>query len=305
MTEDKAKVSQSNPQLEARQQFGAMLREAREKAGYSIEELAHATKILMQFLEALEAGEFERLPGEVFIRGFSKSIAKVIHCDPVELMRLVDIATDHRRTERLLVVQGSPGASTVRVGNEYHESNFGPRKVLQTIKSLDRRIYLGAATLAVGLVLGYGAIYQIQKWASESDLSENQQAAKPAKPAVKPEDTATTPPPAEQAAANTTAVADQAQSLTVTSTGEPTLILNVKEAVDIRVNVDQRGWESSKYTPDTYKINFKDQVNVLILDAAAVDVVYNGKSLGNLGAKGKVRRLSFVAEAPVQPEKKL
>ncbi len=60
---------------EARLKFGAALATARQQAGYSVEELAHATKILAQFITALEVGEFERLPGTVFVRGFVKVLA--------------------------------------------------------------------------------------------------------------------------------------------------------------------------------------------------------------------------------------
>lgn len=282
MSEEKTKTA--HPLVEARLKFGRFLQESREKAGYSIEELHHASKILPQFIEALEAGEFERLPGEVFVRGFSKSIARVIHCDKASLEQLIDAATDAKYAERLLVVQGSPGASTVRVGSHYQEPKY--QVVVDFLKSLDRRIYFGAGALVLGLGLGYGAIVQIQRWANESDLSEKKVTL--SQPEVKAPEVvvAEAPLPVPEAVVP----------------AEPFVEIRVKSPVEIKVKVDQRGWEQTEYRPDSYKINFKDQVNLMVQDASAIEVFYNGRSIGNLGGKGVVRRLSFVAQGAVTDE---
>jgi len=49
--------------------FGRSLREARERRGVSLRQIANATKISMITLEALERNDIARLPGGIFSRG--------------------------------------------------------------------------------------------------------------------------------------------------------------------------------------------------------------------------------------------
>jgi cytoskeletal protein RodZ len=66
--------------------FGAHLKSERELRGVTIDEVASKTKIHTRYLHALENNQFEKLPGEVFINGFIRSIAKVIGADENELL---------------------------------------------------------------------------------------------------------------------------------------------------------------------------------------------------------------------------
>src|ERR1700737_3723046 len=55
--------------------LGARLREARERRGISLRQIANATKIGMSALEALERNDISRLPGGIFSRAFVRSYA--------------------------------------------------------------------------------------------------------------------------------------------------------------------------------------------------------------------------------------
>src|ERR1700675_943444 len=62
--------------------FGSKLREARERRGISLRQIADATKISMGFLEALERNDISRLPGGIFSRAFVRSYAVEVGLDP-------------------------------------------------------------------------------------------------------------------------------------------------------------------------------------------------------------------------------
>src|SRR5256885_13397437 len=62
--------------------FGQMLREARERRGVTLRQIANATKISVGVLEALERNDISRLPGGIFGRGFVRSYAIEIGLDP-------------------------------------------------------------------------------------------------------------------------------------------------------------------------------------------------------------------------------
>ncbi len=55
---------------------GQLLREAREAAGIDQRELAEELYLTLHYVQAIEAGEFSRLPGATFVRGYLRSYAK-------------------------------------------------------------------------------------------------------------------------------------------------------------------------------------------------------------------------------------
>jgi cytoskeleton protein RodZ len=67
--------------------FGAKLREAREKRGISLRQIATATKISIGALEALERNDISKLPGGIFSRAFVRSYAAEVGLDPEETIR--------------------------------------------------------------------------------------------------------------------------------------------------------------------------------------------------------------------------
>src|SRR5437660_5407998 len=67
--------------------FGRKLREARERRGISLRQIAAATKISMSVLEALERNDISRLPGGIFSRAFVRSYAAEVGVDPEQTVR--------------------------------------------------------------------------------------------------------------------------------------------------------------------------------------------------------------------------
>lgn len=64
--------------------FGRKLRDARERRGLSLRQVANATKIALPTLEALERNDISRLPGGIFSRAFVRSYATEVGLDPDE-----------------------------------------------------------------------------------------------------------------------------------------------------------------------------------------------------------------------------
>ena len=67
-------------------QFGTQLKEARESRGLSLQQVAASTKISVGVLEALERGDFPRLPGGIFSRAFVRSYALEVGANPDALV---------------------------------------------------------------------------------------------------------------------------------------------------------------------------------------------------------------------------
>ena len=64
---------------------GQRLREAREAAGMTLEEIATTTRIPTRHLESIEAGDFARLPAPTYTIGFAKSFAAAVGLDRTEI----------------------------------------------------------------------------------------------------------------------------------------------------------------------------------------------------------------------------
>ena len=64
--------------------IGEQLRLAREERGIPLREISDETRISIRYLEAIESGDFKRLPGGIFNRSFVKAYARCIGYDEKE-----------------------------------------------------------------------------------------------------------------------------------------------------------------------------------------------------------------------------
>src|SRR5450631_1730731 len=97
--------------------FGTRLREARERRGISLRQIANATKISVSALEALERNAISRLPGGIFSRAFVRSYALEVGLDPEETIQEFIAQFPHDS-----VTAGHPTSEQVE-DNEAIESN--------------------------------------------------------------------------------------------------------------------------------------------------------------------------------------
>lgn len=67
---------------------GERLKEERERQGHSLEDVAKATKIRLQFLKGIEEGDYSNLPSSAYIQGFVKNYIDYLGLPRKELMAL-------------------------------------------------------------------------------------------------------------------------------------------------------------------------------------------------------------------------
>src|SRR5581483_8443960 len=79
--------------------FGATLREARMRAKIDINEVEARTKIRAKYLRAIENGEWDLLPGDVYARSFLRTYGDFLGLDTRQLLdeyrRQYDRPSDH------------------------------------------------------------------------------------------------------------------------------------------------------------------------------------------------------------------
>lgn len=78
--------------------------------------------------------------------------------------------------------------------------------------------------------------------------------------------------------------------------GAQEITLVVVEAVKVKFGLDGAPMKVIELKPETYRYQFKDRADLLVYDAGSLSIRFNGKDLGALGQKGRIRRLSFKAD---------
>jgi cytoskeleton protein RodZ len=66
---------------------GTALAAARKKQGISVADVARSLRLSVRQVEAIEADDYDRLPGKTFLRGFVRNYAKLLQIDPEPLLQ--------------------------------------------------------------------------------------------------------------------------------------------------------------------------------------------------------------------------
>jgi cytoskeleton protein RodZ len=149
--------------------LGTELRQARERRGMSLAALAGSTKIGVANLQAMERGDFGRLPGGVFTRGFLRAYAHEVGLDPQETVH------------RYLAEFEPPPAERVAHDGDAENGEVGPAAMEELERRSQRKqLVAGAAILLVGPLLYFTFLGR------HSDVTPSLAAQSPPSPAVTP-----------------------------------------------------------------------------------------------------------------------
>lgn len=129
------------PQGSPARTVGARLREAREKRGVSLRQIATSTRISVMSLEALERSDLSRLPGGIFTRAFIRAYAQEVGLDP-------------DRTIQEFIAELPPDTATATT---HHAGIEDGEKLDSDRKAIATALRLAIVSLPIiGLVIYYG-----------------------------------------------------------------------------------------------------------------------------------------------------
>lgn len=118
-----------------------LMRRAREAAGLTLEDVAARTRVPMRHLAALEAGDYQALPGTTYAAGFSRAFARVVGLEEAPLVAKVRAEIDE---------QGGVGQGPYEIEEPVDPSSVPPRTLAW------------AAAILVLLLAGGYAIWRMQ-----------------------------------------------------------------------------------------------------------------------------------------------
>ena len=98
-------------------ELGIYVKSKREELGVSYEELYERTRIRTLYLQSIEEGNYDILPGEVYLKGFLRTIARELELDYQHLIELYNadrkvLANDMDTEEEEISVPKKQGASS-------------------------------------------------------------------------------------------------------------------------------------------------------------------------------------------------
>lgn len=267
--------------------LGQKLKDERIRQGKQLREFADNLRIGSRYLEAIEAEDWNQLPGGFFNRAFVRQYAAALGFDaakiekeftailnPEPVIDLEAIAEAHnpraRRSEEKKLISVDP---LPRPGAKWFDSRTG----------------LAAAALVL-LVAGGGALSLMwDRLNAQPEVSKQNtaNATPPVVPAPKP---AVETPKAEQAQVVPIITTDEA--------GNISLNIEATEKTWIEVSADGKRIFAGILEPgQTKTISSAQRTKMIVGNAAGIAVRKGGRDIGPIGPRGQVRTLNITADS--------
>ena len=268
--------------------IGERLRQERQRQNLDLAKVANQTKISRQFLEAIEAEEWGRLPGKFFVNNFVRQYARALGVDAREV---------DAELERLF--EGEDTVSVIERNPQHQRIYPPPFPALGKQRGFRKRRWLPSLVLFVGVGLLFCGVYVLWQRGQHS-LS----------------------PPAERPTTSSHARSEPAVSLEPESRVEDSSLPNIprqelppenppappvpeKLLVDVvatekawvSVRVDGRDVFSGILSPgDRKSFEGTERIRLHTGNAAGLEIQLNGKPVGSIGRRGEVRFVEFSRE---------
>jgi cytoskeleton protein RodZ len=293
--------------------IGEILRRERLKRNLELGEIAQELKISSRFLEAIEAGQFDKLPGGVFTKSFIVQYARLLGLDAEEIAGQLQRTLDPPPEVPSSLEAPKPADSAIHVPRVEEWEAIGESRFRWSSS-------LSAAALVLVVMLACSGLYTWWQHthrpvpAHESPPVAAVQPAPPPAPVEQSSSPApqpstapavTQPPPATPAPApSAEPPAPQAPPPPVPVAGAPAS--NPNAAVRVELTADESVWvlarSDGKYlfsgtlgAKESRTIEAQNTVVLRLGNAGGVTITLNGKPVGPVGPRGQVRTVQFTS----------
>jgi cytoskeletal protein RodZ len=253
-----------------------------------LEEIAARTKIGVKHLEAIEAGEFDKIRGSFFLKSFVRQYAETLGLDWAELEGDLNALLEPEPPQPVLVREASRETRDIPPMPLPGRRPEGPGSAVK---------HVALSFIVVILVmLGCSAIYSAWERFHQSPAAgkpaiqrplENPAPPAPPSPIVEPK------PPAEAKSNGVEAVAEP-RGRQDSQQFDGSLKLSAKE--DAWVSVSAGGktiFIGILKANETKTLNGLETARLLTGNAGGLEISWNGQSIGPVGPHGQVRIVNF------------
>ncbi|MEI6093561.1 MAG: RodZ domain-containing protein [bacterium] len=314
------------------QTVGAYLRKNRELKGVSLEEIASSTKININILSYLESDKFDKLPASVFVKGFIRTYLRYLGVEPKEAILFYELISNSNKAiddkintltekevcnpkekinKRVLIASIVISVVFASLLTYYFATNNSSEKskskmIVKMLPegkqvplqpqgiTINTAVAAPAATPTTSVTPAAPAQVQATAPASVPVVtSNNAVSTTPAPKSVSMQTQTPSPSPVTNPAQATP------QTQTPPATGQaPSMIQKVlvRAKKDVWLKVQLDGASSFDFllrSGNTKKLEAKSEIKLLIGDASAVTIDYDGQVISNIGKEGNTKTLVF------------
>ena len=270
---------------------GYTLRQERERQGLTVNDIEQGTSIRALYIEAIENGEYDKLPGAIYTKGFIKNYAKFLGMDADAVAKeftadMAELKAEQEAEEAKVAAEAQAAGET----EIKPPTKNNPEKKLLG-HSIGERNRSSSGLLIVAAVVLIAAL----AGAAWSFLSTPDGEVAQVSPPVEKVQTATPEPvPAENPAPP---VAEPVAN----AAPQPSDTLNIQARFSNRcwvlVTVDGAVVQEGIFdNGQTLSWEGKEQINFRLGNAGAVEFFRDGKSLGVPGAEGEIVEKTFTRQ---------
>jgi len=247
------------------QTVGELLRSEREKKGLSLKEIEAAISIRVLYINAIEEGNYEIVPGEVYLKGFIRNYANFLGLDGKKMVDAYREAQAPRAPEPSMdtpTVQESPVVRKIKRKNS--------SKLVEVI---------------IILLCVAGAAWWL--FGTSNNVAKEPQGNLQAQ--TTPVAPTPLPVPSVPITPSTPATPVQTKPVIV--------VAKYSERCWTSVTADGKQiYEGTPQSGETLTWEAQKNITLTVGNAGAVDITSNGKSLGKIGGKGEVVVKSFAGQ---------
>ena len=285
--------------------IGDTLKKEREKQKISIQDVEQGTSIRSVYIDAIEKGEYDKLPGEVYAKGFIKNYGNFLNLNGEELVRqfIMEISTVTTAQEENPAEENQNTKNTIaatNIGEKYtSKQQISTNENYNSEFEDNTKKYLVAAAAFIAILLG-GIFYNFGG-SDEENITIAQSEVKPVP--VETQQISETPI-VEEKIAETQPTVEIQQPAEIPQNPVPETQVAVVDDVNLqatffgdcwtRVVVDGVvAYEGMISAGQTFDWKGNESVNILLGNAGAAQFVMNGQTVGALGAYGDVVEKTF------------
>ncbi len=255
-------------------EIGDYLHRVREEKSISLKEIQEATKISMRYLEAIDRGDLEGIPGEVYRKGFLVNFANAIGLDGQEVLQKYYQMKNAAELEQQQQ-QHQP------IPEQQHHQEPTPVVVREkAVKSPEpqddeqlKGLYLGIVVALIGILIVASFFLFPFRQGNQED------GAAVTKEEISATDTMETPKPIAPITVNVTF--KERVWVQVKSDGE---YLYGAEGMSFDSSEPQQVWTAQR------------EMIIRMGNPAGLIISLNGKDLGQLGEKGKTKSIKLTPQ---------
>lgn len=269
---------------------GDLLRRGREKKNLTIADVEKETSISKKYLEALEKGEYDKMPGDVYIKGFIRNYAKCVGMDGDELLR--EFASERgievppqpmKLSTAEEIVKSEATVRQPKVKVTERETVRPSAKAFSSGDDFKSRTETGSPLKKIFMGLGIAVFAFL---AAVYIIFSDENTAPGAKPPVQTQ--------AETKVEET----KKEETKPVVNPDEIKVLVKLVDRCWMKVTVDGAVAFEGTAEPGL-EMDWTGKKDVLIVagNAGAVELILNGKSAGKLGEIGQVAERHITKEA--------